>query len=107
MTNNINKSEIQVAGKTVTVFEMNVTQIRAWLKDVESEVDGDFVSEYLFDDFAITDLTRMSSITEIELAAMTPSQIKLLADICKEKNESFFDLVGKRRKLLNNALGLS
>ena len=106
MTDLINSSEITVAGKKVTVFEMTTAQIRQWLIDTEKAESGDYVGDLLFDDFAISDLTRMSTIKNDQLSEMVPSQIRYLADICKEKNEFFFALVGKRRKMLDKALGL-
>ncbi len=103
-----NSMETKVADKTVTIFEINVKQIRQWFKDVEERDlnQSDYVDEMLFDDFSISDLTRMSTMKLEDLSELSPSKIRHLAELCKEKNEDFFAMIGKRSKLLDQALGL-
>lgn len=101
-----NKTDITVAGKTVTVHELTVKEIREWLRHVEQTDANDFVNDQLFDEFSLSDLARMSTIKTDDLEGMRPSEIQYLADICKEKNPQFFTVVGKHRKLVTRALGL-
>ena len=86
--------EIEVGGKPVQVRELTVGEIRAWLKDV-SAAGGDLVDAALFDDFGIPDITRMTDLGADAVDALTPADIRRVADVAREVNADFFAMRGR------------
>lgn len=104
---------IDVAGTKITVKELTVSEVREWLKNVavaNKPVSGqpskevDVVGVMLFDWISFDDLERMSTVTKEFLENCTPSQVKLIADKCKDLNPDFFDMRSRLTALGKKAL---
>lgn len=93
-------------GKTVTVRELTVGEIRAWLAEAEAaDVDGvDVVGSLLFEDMALADLSRMTDITAEEMDALPLSVINQIKGVAKALNADFFAL---RQRITDVALGVA
>jgi hypothetical protein len=91
--------EVELACGAVTVRELTVGEIRAWLKQVEQREGNDFdpVGLALFEDVTFEDLQRMSTIAAGDLDALAPSEVRTLIEAAKELNADFFAM---RRRLL-------
>lgn len=89
---------IEVGGHALTVRELTVAEIRAWLADAESQLlrdaDGtpDVVGLWLLDECSFGDLLRMSTVTRDQLGDFTPAEIRELVAVCRELNPDFFTL---------------
>lgn len=81
--------EIDLGGKVVQVKELTVGEIRAWLKD-SGAVSGDVVDATLFEDSSLPDLTYMTDLSADGVAALTPSELRLVFDAVREVNADFF-----------------
>lgn len=87
-------------GSPVIVFELTVAQVRAWLKEFESQDQQrepppesvDVVGDALFAECALSDLARMCSMGVHELSDLTESQVAAIIDAAKELNPRFFGL---------------
>lgn len=86
--------EIEVGGRKVQVRELTVGEIRAWLKDAAAP-GGDLVDAALFDDFAIPDICRMTDLEAAAVDALTPADIRRVADVAREVNADFFSMRGR------------
>lgn len=84
-------------GKTITVRELTVGEIRAWLAEAEaSDANGvDVVGALLFDDMALADLARMTDISVQDMDALPLSVINQIKGAAKALNPNFFALRGK------------
>lgn len=94
--------EIQLDGRTVTVRELTVAEVRLWLKELDQLREGpiDLVSEGIMADASLGDVTRMTDLSPEELDEMPPSQIEAVVTACREINPHFFRL---RDRLLEAA----
>lgn len=83
-------------GRTVTVRELTVAEIRQWLLDISDDVgadsDVDVVDQLLLDDVALGDIARMTDLPVDEMDQMSPSDLRALAKVCRELNADFFSL---------------
>ena len=91
------EESFEFGGQVVTVWELTVDDIRAWLHSVEqiaADVGDrpDVVSLLLFEDCTFDDLKRMSTVTDQQLGAEPPSEIEKLKAKCRELNCHFFGL---------------
>ncbi len=91
--------KIETGAGPVTVRELTVGEVRAWMKDVAARVGGkvDVVGEMLLDDCSLIDLQRMSDLTDAVADALGQSEIREVADAAKELNPNFF---GMRSRLM-------
>jgi hypothetical protein len=84
--------EVKVGDTSGTVKELNVAEIRAWLKDMESPSQGnladDAVGAVLFEELGLSELARM--VDGVSLDDLTPSEIRALIEAAKELNADFF-----------------
>lgn len=85
---------IDLDGRQVTVRELNVSEVRAWLLDAERSEDDiqDIVGESLMDECSLRDLPRMTDLDLDALNHMPPSRIDTVIAACKEINPHFFAL---------------
>lgn len=98
MTQHItNSKELQLGEISVTVRELTVLQVRAWLAEINkpTEAEFDLLNEALFTDCAISDLKRMTSLTEEQINHMRPSELRKVIALCKELNPDFFGFMGR------------
>lgn len=78
----------------VTVRELTVGEIRAWLAGLAG-LQLDLVDALLLGDITPQDLARLSSLTLAQVETLTPSQLRLVLDAAREVNADFFALLGK------------
>jgi hypothetical protein len=87
---------IEIAGITTTIRELTVAEIRTALKMDESEENSpdssDAVDMFLLEDISLPDICRMTDLTVEKMADMKPSEIRKVADACREVNSDFFAL---------------
>lgn len=84
---------IEVAGRTVTVRELTVAEVRDWVREVEIGARPvDPAGDALFEDVCLADIALMSDASGDFLADQLPSEIRPLADLCKKVNPHFFRL---------------
>jgi hypothetical protein len=89
---------LELAGQAVTVRELTVGEVRAWLADAEGQVgrdaDGmpDIIGLWLLDECSFGDLKRMSDVSDERLNDLTDSDLRALVDACKDLNPGFFGL---------------
>lgn len=76
----------------VTVRELTVGEIRAWLKDVQGDGTVDLVDVMLLRDVSLQDIGHMSSLTAAQIEGLTPSQLHQVLDAAREINSDFFAL---------------
>lgn len=94
---------ITVGEQPIAVRELTVGELRAWLADVDGQIqrdaDGtpDVVGLWLLDDCSFGDLMRMSSVTREQMDAMTETDLRALVAACRELNPGFF---GMRARLM-------
>lgn len=90
-----NERAIDLAGRTVTVREMTVGEVRAWMADIATPrptESVDLVAEMLIPGVSLADIRRMSDADDAALDAATPSEIAGLVSACKEINQDFFTM---------------
>lgn len=94
--------EVELDGRTVTVRELTVAEVRLWLKDLDQLREGaiDLVTEGIMADASLGDVARMTDLTPEALDDLTPSQIEVVITVCREINPHFFRL---RDRLLEAA----
>ena len=68
------------------------------MEDPESQVSA--IDMLLLEEIGLPDLIRMTSLNKEEVEQMTPSELKTVAEACREVNADFFSL---RRKILRYA----
>lgn len=84
---------VEVAGRTVTVRELTVAEVRDWVREVEIGVRPiDPAGDALFEDVCLGDMALMSDASGDFLAGFGPSELQPLADLCKKVNPHFFRL---------------
>ena len=88
---------MMIGGKPVIVREMTVAEIRDWL--ASKTEGGDLVDSMLFEEFSLSDIPRMSTLTDGDLGALAPSEIKLVMADAKEVNQDFFAMRARVVKL--------
>lgn len=85
----------------VTVRELTVGEIRAWLKEVQSQSpEIDVVDVMLLRDVSLQDVARLTSLTHAQIETVGPSKLKEVVAVAREINDAFFDL---RARLLTVA----
>ena len=75
-----------IAGKDVIFKELSVGEIRSLM---QRERPWDAVGGSLFKDLSLSDLPVFTTLTENELDAMKPSQIREAIKHCKAQNPDF------------------
>ena len=82
---------IQLPDLVVTVRELTVGEIRAWMKHT---ADGGYdpVDDTLLQEVSLADLYGMTDLKAGQAENLTPSQLRLVFDGCREVNPDFFGL---------------
>ncbi|MDP2431261.1 MAG: hypothetical protein Q8O33_04465 [Pseudomonadota bacterium] len=86
---------ITVGDRAVTVHELTVADIRAWLKSLESPAEPDIVGVALIDGVELADLAIMTDLPVEVIEASSPSELRAVFDACREVNADFFALRGR------------
>lgn len=99
------EDQLVIDGIAITVKELTVGEVRHWMMDLaEKENISDTKSladnaldQNLFDNIALSDIARMTSLSANQVEQFTPSELKAVVEKCKGLNPDFFAL---RRQLL-------
>lgn len=77
---------------TVTVKELTVSDVRAWLRSMSDLKGFDAVNAALFQDdgCSIDDILRMTDIDSAELDQLPPADVVKIIEKCKKVNPHFF-----------------
>jgi len=81
----------KIGDKEVTVHELTVAQVREMAK-ATAEDQSDPLANWLIEDTPFIVLCSMSTVAVESLDEWRPSEIKQLADVCREVNPDFFDM---------------
>ncbi len=81
---------VELPGRLVTVRELTVAEVRAWLVEAEAGERVDPLHALAFDDFGLADIARMCDATADELEAFAPSDLSPLVEACRGLNPHFF-----------------
>ena len=107
------EKQLELLGQPVTVRELTVGEVRAWLADAEGQVqrdaDGmpDIVGMWLLEDCTFGDLMQMSSASRDLLDSATESDLLRLVACCRELNPGFFGLRARLMAIGQRALDQS
>ncbi len=81
---------VELPGLTVTVRELTVAEVRAWVAEQEAGATVDPLRALVFDDCGLDDLARMSDASGEALEAFGRSELDRVRDACKALNPHFF-----------------
>lgn len=95
MVHETNSCELQVGSQSITVREMTVQQVRAFLQDAAKGGTTDTVDALILDDCELSTLRSMCSLTVDQIGEMKPSELEAVKDKCKELNPHFFAMLAK------------
>lgn len=85
------QGSVQIGERTVTVKELTVAEVRAWVTEIESGfIDYDAVGSLIFSDCNLSDLARLSDLEVGEMETLSFSDLSVLRDRCKALNPHFF-----------------
>lgn len=103
------EKQIEIGGRTVTVRELTVAEIRAWLRGLDQAEAGgrmqDLVDLALMDDVSLSDIERMTNLRMDEIEEFTPSEIEAVVAVCREVNPRFFGLQDRLRMVARRVAG--
>lgn len=103
---------VEVSGRTVTVSEMTVAEVRDWVTAIEAgTLPVDPAGNAAFDDVGILDMALMSDADHEWMMTLAPSDLAPLADACRKANPHFFRVravvqaahIAQVRAILNGA----
>lgn len=86
--------------QSITVKELTLGEIRAWLAENEREGGRDVVDALLLEDCPLDDLRRFCDCTPEQMNAMTQSELGELLAAAKDLNEYFFGMRSNLRLLI-------
>lgn len=81
---------VTLAGQSVTVKELTVTDVRNWVAEQEAGAMVDPLRSMVFDDCSLDDLARMASLEAQAMESMTYADLDTLRSACKALNPHFF-----------------
>jgi hypothetical protein len=83
---------IQVNGQEVTVRELSVAEIRAWMKELEIS-ETDVMDVALHKGWHMSAVRLITGLSREQLDEFLPSERRLIAQTCEAVNGDFFDLI--------------
>ncbi|MCU0839976.1 MAG: hypothetical protein MUE49_14840 [Rhodospirillales bacterium] len=83
---------ITVAGQEITVREVSVGEIRAWLKEIELE-DTDVMDVALQKGWHMSAVRLITGLSRDQLDEFLPSERRVIAQTAEAVNGDFFDLI--------------
>tara|TARA_R110001606_G_scaffold345513_1_gene494379 strand:+ start:11009 stop:11329 length:321 start_codon:yes stop_codon:yes gene_type:complete len=95
MVHETNSCELKVGSQSVTVHEMTVQQVRAFLQDAAKGAPVDAVDSLILGDCELSTLRSMCTLTDDEMGELKPSELEAVKAKCKELNPHFFALLAK------------
>lgn|SRR5574343_333297 len=86
--------DLQFGDITVTVRELTVAEVRAWLNESTTVQDQDFdilTGLMSFDGIGMVEMHRFTTLKKEEVEQLPPSALKQIAAVIKELNSVFFN----------------
>lgn len=80
--------------QTITVRELSVGEVRAWLTEMASQVQRDPLHALALPDIGLDELARMTDWTVKKLERFAPSQLAEVLAVAKRLNPDFFRIRG-------------
>ena len=91
--------QIELSTGTVTVRELTVAEMRAWVLDLEtSDTAINLVDSMLLVDLRLQDLARATDILPETIEGLAQSDLTRMVEAIKEMNPSFFDMLVRLAK---------
>lgn len=84
------RAEVQILGRSVSVYELTVSDVRDWVAEHEAGKVVDPLHCLVFDDCSLPDLARMSDMTVEEMEVLGPSELEPLRAKARALNPHFF-----------------
>jgi len=81
---------VNLPGLVVSVHELSVAEVRAWVMEIESGAHFDAFHAMLSDSFYLPDLARISDASLAQLEAFTPSELEPLISAARSLNSDLF-----------------
>jgi len=82
--------EIPVGSRTVTVRELTVAEVRAWVAEHEAGSPVDPLRALVFDDCSLDDLARLCDLSAADMEQHTVAELTPLRDKARALNPHFF-----------------
>jgi|JI10StandDraft_1071094.scaffolds.fasta_scaffold316692_2 hypothetical protein len=85
--------ELEFGDKKITVRELTVAEVRAWLsepQDIENREFDALTGLMSFDEIGVNDIYRFTDMKPADVEELTPSALKKIAAVVKELNSVFF-----------------
>lgn len=82
----------RIGALDVVCRELTVGQLRGMLL---ADIEGDLVSDYLFEEARLVDLQVFTNLTREQLESLPPSELRGVVDACKEANPDFFGMLAR------------
>ncbi|OQR35916.1 hypothetical protein BWR15_06200 [Pseudomonas sp. T] len=76
----------------VEVRELTVGEIRQMLKSMAESTDGDMVDYAVLEEIGLRELLLMTNLEPEVMEDLSPSQLRLVYEACREINKDFFAL---------------
>jgi len=95
---------VTVGDREVIVKELDVSDIRGWIKLMSEEAEPDFVGDTLLPDISLKELCLMIDIEYKEMDSLTQSDLINVCDVAREINPLFFATLGKAKNLLEETV---
>lgn len=76
----------------VTVRELTVAEVRAWVTESAASTFRDPVQAMVWDDLGLDELARMCDVGSSELEAFSPSELAPVLEAARSLNPAFFRL---------------
>ena len=100
------QKSVTVGDKEYTARELSMKEIRDWMADAEAKTGDELIDlgDVLFDDVRVDDLVFITNASADELDTMTPSELRQIADACKEANADFFAMAQRLNPVFEQVL---
>ncbi|MCB1723202.1 MAG: hypothetical protein KDJ39_05860 [Gammaproteobacteria bacterium] len=99
------EKRLQIGDKEVTIRELSAAEIRDWMANAESRANESTkmvdLADLLFEDVTFHDLTVMTNVTLDQLYLMAPSELREIADGCREINSHFFNMADRLKPVMD------
>jgi len=80
----------------IEVSELTVGEIRNWMRDLsDRDAPTDIVDSMLMVEIRLSDLQRLTDLTDANLDKLTQSELNTLMEAIQELNPSFFAMLGR------------
>lgn len=86
----------RVGEHEVVCRELTVGQLRGL---VAMDTAGELVGDFLFAEVRLSDLTRMTNLSTGQIEGLTPSELRVVVEACKEANPDFFAMLARLASL--------